>query len=129
MGRRCRITFLYIPSRNVIIHRLYEIVNILLPAIISEGGVPSEVGKKKNSSENKKWGENFSQARSTRKGKVQPAGLFSRARVIIFHSFQAGKIRTLLCYVTLFPVLRILCQCWTRPTKNRKIPSVPSIDS
>lgn len=28
------------PSRNVIIHRLYEIVNILLPAIISEGGIP-----------------------------------------------------------------------------------------
>lgn len=59
MGRRCRITFLYIPSRNVIIHRLYEIVNILLPAIISEGGVPSEVGKKKNSSENKKMGRKF----------------------------------------------------------------------
>lgn len=75
MGRRCRITFLYIPSRNVIIHRLYEIVNILLPAIISEGGIPSEVGKKKNSSENKKWGENFFTGQIDKKRKSPTSGI------------------------------------------------------
>lgn len=40
---------------------------------------------------------------------------------------KRGKICT-----SLFPTisyLRIVSRCWTRPTKNRKIPSVPAIDS
>lgn len=120
------------PTCNVIIHRLYEIVNVLLPAIISEReGIP-------------KWHE-WRKRRKVRarikvtRGRRRRENLFRRpidkkrksnsSHVPRDHSCSK---RRKIC-TSLFPIyisyLRIVSRCWTRPTKNRKIPSVPAIDS